>query len=102
MVHQYSGYCATVFQKLPMFRVKVLDSFRTCISSGYGYGKVTELTEIPRIVARAYRTHRRSGQVQNNLPEPRVPVARAHRTEFTEYLTTGMDVQNLEKFRVRV
>ena len=27
-------------------------------SSGYGYGSVTELTEVPGIVARAYKTHR--------------------------------------------
>ena len=40
------------------FRVKVWESSRISRSFGYGYGSVTELTEVPGIVARAYKTHR--------------------------------------------
>ena len=47
------------------FRVRVLASYRTPRSFGSGYGSVTELPEVPGIVAQAYRTHRRSGRVQN-------------------------------------
>ena len=41
------------------------------------YGSVTELTEVPGIVARAYRTHKR---YKNYIPVPRVFVALAYRT----------------------
>ena len=52
-------------------------SCRTHRSSGYGYERLTELPEIPGIVAR--------------------------RTEGTEVPGTGMNVlQNLHKFQVRV
>ena len=33
----------------------------------YGYESVTELPDIPGIVARAYRTHRSSGRVEKVL-----------------------------------
>ena len=45
------------------FRVRVWVSDRTYKSSGLGYTTLTELTKVPGIVARAYRTHRSSGQV---------------------------------------
>ena len=63
----------------------ILQNFR---SSGYGYGSVIELTEVPGIVARAYRTHRSSGQVQKCCT--RTPGI------------CGMGVQSSQKFRVRV
>ena len=62
-VYPYPGYCATILQKSQKFRVRVGGSYRTYRSSVYGYGSVTELTEVPGIVARAYRTYRTSGQV---------------------------------------
>ena len=52
-----------ILQNLQNFRVR--------------YGSVTELTEIPGIVARAYRTHIR---YKNDIPVPRVFVALAYRT----------------------
>ena len=65
-------------------------SYRSHRSSGLGfgglteltefrvrYGSVTELTEVPGIVARAYRTHIR---YKNDIPVPRVLVALAYRT----------------------
>ena len=36
-------------------------SYRTHRSSGYGYGSLTELPEVPSIVTRTYRTYRSSG-----------------------------------------
>ena len=74
------------------------------------YGSVTELTEVPGVVARAYRTHIR---YQNDIPVPRVFVALAYRTsriagyghecrtELPEVPGTGMNVpQNSQKFFV--
>ena len=53
-----------VIQKSQKFWVRVWGSYKTYRSSGYGYGgSVAELTEVPGIVARAYRSHRSSGQV---------------------------------------
>ena len=80
----------------------VWDSYRTSRSFGYGYGSVTEITEVPGIVARAYRTHRSSGQVQERLY--RFPGYCGTRlTELTEVPGTGMNVvQNFLKFRVRM
>ena len=57
-------YSATVLQNSRKSRVLVWTSYRTHTSSGYGYRSLTELTEAPPgIVARAYITHRSSGQV---------------------------------------
>ena len=76
-----------ILQKLHKFRVR--------------YGSVTELTEVPGIVARAYRTHIR---YKNDIPVPRVFVALAYRTsrssghgyechtELPEVPGTGMNV----------
>ena len=64
------------------------------------YGGVTELTEVPGIVARAYRTHI---NYINDIPVPRVFVALAYRTsrssgygyecrtELSEVPGTGMN-----------
>ena len=41
------------------------------------YGSVTPLTEVPGIVARAYRTHIR---YKNDVPVPRAIMALAYRT----------------------
>ena len=67
------GYCAEVLQKSQKLRVRVWGSYRTYISSGYGYGygSNTELTEVPgryknavlvhRVFVGAYRAYRSSG-----------------------------------------
>ena len=49
------------------FRVRIWGFYRTSRSFGYGYGSVTELPEVPGILAQAYITHRSSGRVQNML-----------------------------------
>ena len=51
----------TYLQKL---RIRVWMSYRTFRSPGYGYKTHTELTEVPGIVTRAYRTHRSAGRVE--------------------------------------
>ena len=69
---------------------------------GYGHGSDTELTEVPGIVARSYRTHRSSGRVQKML-YPYPGYCGTGRTELTEVPVTGMNIlQNSQKFRVRV
>ena len=85
-----------ILQNLQKFRVR--------------YESVTELTDVPGIVARAYRTHIR---YQNDIPVPRIFVALAYRTstssgygyecdtELPEVPGTGMDVlQTSQKFFV--
>ena len=74
----------------------VLQSFQ---KFRYGYGNVTELPELPGIVAQAYRTHRSSGRVQYLLcPYP--GYCGTGLTELTEVPGTGMKVlQNFQKFR---
>ena len=77
-----------VLQNSQKFRVRVWKSYRTHRSSGYRYGSLAELTEVP-------------GRYTNVVPVPRV--LWHGRTELTEVSGTGMDVvQNLQKFRVRV
>ena len=91
-----------VLQKSQKFGVRVWGSCRNYRSSRYGYGSVKELTEVPGIVIRAYRTHRSSGQGIKMLYS--YPGYLWHgRTELTEVPGTAMNVvQNLQKFRVRV
>ena len=62
-VFPYPGYCDTVLQNSHNFRVRVRGSNRTSRNSGYGYGSLTELPEVPGNVAREYRTHRSSERV---------------------------------------
>ena len=82
------------------FRVRVWGSYRTSRSFGYGYGSVTEVPEVPGIVAQAYRTHRSSGRVQNMM-YPYPGYCGAGLTELTEVQCTGMKVlQNFQNFRV--
>ena len=52
-----------MFCRVCGFRVRVWESYRTSRSFGYGYGSLTELTEVPGIVVRTHRTCRSSGQV---------------------------------------
>ena len=56
-----------MFCRVCGIRVRVWESFRTYKRFGYGYGSVTELTEVPGIVARAYITYRSSRRGQNIL-----------------------------------
>ena len=67
-------------------QVRVWTSYRSHRSSGYE--SFTELTEVPGIVARAYRTHRSFGQVYKCC------------TGTPDIVATA--AQNLQKFRVRV
>ena len=110
-VYPYPGYCLChsltevtevpgegmgILQNLQKFRVR--------------YGIVTELTEVPGFVARAFRTHIR---YKNDVPVPWVFVELAYRTsrssgygykchtEVPEVPGTGMNVlQNSQKFFV--
>ena len=79
-----------------------MGSYRTSRSFGYRYGSVTELPQVPGIVAQAYRTSRTSGRVHNML-YPYPGYCGEGRTELPEVPGTGMNVvQNFQKFRVRV
>ena len=97
--YPYPGYCATILQKSQKFRVRVWGSYRTYRSSGYGYGSVTDLTEVPGIVARACTELTQvPGRYKNAVPASRVYAKRAYRayrssgygyecrTELTEVL----------------
>ena len=91
-----------VFCRVCGFRVRVWGSYRTSRSFGYRYGSVTELPEVPGIVAQAYRTSRTSGRVQNML-YPYPGYCGEGRTKLPEVPGTGMGVlQNFQKLRVRV
>ena len=91
---------------------KGMGIYSTCRSSGHGYGSVTELTEVPGFVARAYRTHKFRAGIKMLYPYPGYlwHGHRAYRsfgygyecrTELTEIPGTGMNVlQNLQKFFV--
>ena len=62
----------------------------------YGYESVTELTEVPGIVARAYKPHRTPVKVQKCCtPVPRIFVARAYRA----YRSSGYGVRELAPYR---
>ena len=66
-----------MFCRVCGFRACVWESYSTSRIFGYGYESVTELPEVPGIVARAYRTH---FSYKNDIPVPRVLVTLAHRT----------------------
>ena len=123
---QGSGYCGTGAQNshkfragtknaVPVPRILWHGAYITHRSSGYGYESLTELPEVPGIVARVYRTYRSSGQIQKCCTRAPGIVARSYRsyrssgygyecrTELTEVLCAGMHVvQNSHEFRVRV
>ena len=84
----YVHISKVMFCRVCGIRVRVWESYRTSRSFGYGYGSVTELTEVPDIVARAYITHRSSRRVQTCCTRTPGIVKRV--------------VQNSQKFRVRV
>ena len=96
------GYCGTgytVLTEVPGTGIIVLQNQQ---NFGYEYESVTELPEVPGIVARAYITHRSSGRVQKVL-YPYPGYCGTGRTELTGVPGTGMNVlQNLQKFPVRV
>ena len=108
-------------------RVRVWGSYRISRTFGYGCGSVSELPEVPGIVAQAYRTSRSSGRVQKHaVPVPRVLWPKTYRTsrsfryeyecrtELSEVSGTGMKktsrtsgyfgtgVQNFQKFRAGI
>ena len=89
-----------MFCRVCGFRVRVWESCRTSRSCRYGYGSVTELSEVLGIGARVYITLTCSGRVQNvYYPYPGYCVT--GRTELTEVAGTGMNVlPNLPNFFV--
>ena len=87
-----------MFCRVCGFRVRVWESYTTSRSFGYGYESVTELSEVPGIVARAYRTHRSSGRVQKML-YPYPGYCGTGCAELTEVPHTNINVpQNPQKF----
>ena len=70
-------------------RVRVWESYRTSRNFEYGYGSVTELPEVPGIVARAYRNSQKF-RVGTKSAVPRTPGI------------VAWGVQNSQTFRVRV
>ena len=111
MLHKFQKfrYCGTGVQNSQKFRAGTKGAvpvprvlwhgvYRTHRSFGYGYESVTQLPEVPGIVARAYRTHRSSGRVQNAL-YPYPGYCGTGCTKLTEVPGTGMNVlQNLQNF----
>ena len=82
------GIVARGVQNSQKFRVRCECPTELTRSSGYGYESLTELAEVPGIVARAYRSYRSSGYGYER------------RTGLAEVLCTGMNViQNSQKFR---
>ena len=75
-----------MFRRVCGFRVRVWESYRTSRSFGYGYASVTELTEVPGIVARACRTHRSFGRGQKML-YPYPGYCGTGRTELTRRMS---------------
>ena len=65
------------------FRVRVWESYRTSGSFVYGYGSVTQLTEVPGRAERTYRTPTNSGEVKQIL-YPYPGYCSTGRTELTE------------------
>ena len=90
---EVAGAGMEVSQNFQKLRVRVWKSYETRRSSGYGYGSLTELVEVP-------------GRYTIVLPvRVTVPRVLCHgRTEVTDVTGTGMNdlVQNMQKFRVRL
>ena len=100
MIRNNAKLCKVVFCSVCGFRIRVLESCRTSRSLGYGYGSVIELTEVPGIVVRVYRTQQLRAGTKAVVPVPRE--CGTGRTELIEIPGTGMNVQNSQNFRVRV
>ena len=88
--HRSSGYCGTGVQNSQTFRAgtrnavpvpRVLwhGTYRSRRSSWYEYESLTELTEVPGVLTRAYRTHRSPGRHNKVVPVLRVLWPRASR-----------------------
>ena len=91
-----------MFFRVCVFRVRVWKSYRTHSSFGYGYGILTELTDVPgRYTNVVLVPVPAPGYFYKGIP---VPWILCHgRTELTEVPGTGKNVvQSLHKFRVRV
>ena len=90
-----------MFCRVCGFRVRVWESCRTSTSFRYGYGSVTELTEVPGI---NYGTGVQNPQkfragTRHAVPVPRVLWHGSYRTHRSS--GTGMKVlQKIQKFRV--
>ena len=108
-------FSKVMFCRVCGFRVKVWEAYRTSRSFGYGYRSVTDVTEVPGIVERAYKTQKFRAGTKHAVHVPRVLLHRSNRTHInSEYLYesltelpevpgTGTNVlQNLQKFRVRI
>ena len=99
-VYPFPGYCSTVLQKSQKFPVRVWGSYRTYRSSGYGYGSVAELTEVPGRYKNAVPTT--AGVCGTGVQNRNSGYGYESRTELTEVPGTGMNaLQNLQKFSVR-
>ncbi len=95
-------YCKVMFCRVCRFRVRVRKSYRTYRSSGYGYGSVTELTEVLGTGMNALQNlHKFFVGYRKAVPVPRVLCHGL--AELTEVPGTGMNaLQNSQNFRVRV
>ena len=91
-VHHFCAYyCKVRFCRGCGFQVRVWESYRTPRSFGYGYESVSELAEVPGIVARAYITHRTAERVEKVLcPYP--GYCGTGCTELTEILGTVINI----------
>ena len=93
---QYESFGGSKFYTLKFcracgFRVRIWKSYRTSKSFGYGYESVTELPEVPGIVAQTYITPRSSGRVRKVL-NPYPGYCGTGCIELTEVPGTGMNV----------
>ena len=91
MWRPYPGYCGTGRTELAEVSgtgMKVLQNFHKFRVLWHGR---TKLTEVPRVVARAYRAHISSGRVQEML-YPYPGYCGTGRTELTKFPSTGMNL----------
>ena len=92
-----------MFCRVCGFRVRVWESYGTPRSFGYGYGSLTEPTEVPGIVARAYvqNSQKFRAGTAHAVPVPRVLWHGSYRTHRSSG-HCGTGVQNLQKLRVGI
>ena len=98
-LYRHRGYCA---EGIPLPRVLCRWSYRTFRNSGYGYGYLAELTEVPGTGTKPSQNPQKFRAGTKTLY--RHPgYFETGRTELTEVPGTGMKVvQNKQKFWVRV